>query len=740
MSSTNLFPKPLVFSGLMICSGAFLTLLYPSQFNVIFSVFLTATGICVSVLIFKSKFVLIPFIILPLILGCIIPFLAYTKYEVEGQKFAKEFSGENHIYTATVDSSSYSSSTSYTTLFVTLSHIDQKPMSNKLKSRITCFSDNFAKKGDTIKFSGNCEDVSNLDTSEFDTTNYLRSKGVFINFSNADILSSQKSSGELFFTKLSSLIEQKLFDYIPENYNYDSTFVAKALLLGDKSSLTKNLKDSFRAAGLSHILCVSGMHLSILLGFVSIILKKLTVHKKLVGICVIGFCVFYMFFTGLSPSVIRAGIMACVTYTAFIFGRTSDSFISLFLAAAFMILLNPYVVLDISAQLSFVATFGVIMMSSLFENTKPKETRFGKFLHTLLSAVLINIGAVCFTLPISAFSFGTVSLVSFISTLCVSLLCEVSLILLLILAFASFLPTLMFVPEILGNTCNFLINTIIKVSDYFASFRYSYIPCDADNTVIIPYLICLMLCVLLISFGKKFLVRTLLCLLVLYSICLGCVFLLNYIKDNSVFKVSYLGKSKEDFEISIKLEDDGYLLVNPDSVLCTNSKNLPFDTSNGNNYLLIVPEENQNIEIVSQNIHLFKTRFGLKKIFLADSENYTKFKEQFEKCGLEVLPFEKFKTNSKVSINLSYTGKNYTLQINDKNRECFIVLGQEFNVKEFDGHKDICAYFPLPSGNNYNINSDKVPNSLRFFTKLKKGQEHEKITNTYGKSSFYIKE
>lgn len=533
MSNSFLISKPLVFSGLMICTGAFLTLLYPSKFNIIFVIFLTLALICLIFLIFKSKFVLIPFVLLSLIIGCIIPYSAYKKNEVESTKFVNEFSGNTHTYTARVDSSTYSSSTSYSTFFVTLSHVDQRELSKPFKARITCFSGDFAKKGDTIMFSGKCEDISNLDSSKFDTINYLRSKCVFINFHRADILSSHKNFDNAFFSKLSLLIEQKLFDYIPEKYNYDSTFVAKALLLGDKSSLTTNLKDSFRASGLSHVLCVSGMHLSILLGFVSVFLKKLTVHKKLVGICVIGFCVFYMFFTGLSPSVIRAGIMACVTYTAFIFGRHSDSFISLFLASTLMIVINPYVVLDISAQLSFIATFGVIMMSSLFENVTPKATFFGKFMHTLLSAVLINLGAVCFTLPISAFSFGTVSLVSFISTLCVSLLCEVSLILLLILAFISFIPGVCFLPEILGSTCNFLINSIIKISDFFAHFPYSYIPCQAQNTVIIPYLICLALCVLLVSCGKKFLARTLLCIIVLYSTSLGIVFLLNFINGNN---------------------------------------------------------------------------------------------------------------------------------------------------------------------------------------------------------------
>ncbi len=741
MSDSPLISKPLVFSGLMVCIGAFLTLLYPSKFNIIFAIFLAAALVVISVLIYKSKFIFIPFVLLTIIFGCIIPFSAHLKHEIPSQKFAEKFSGETHIYTANVDSSSYSSSSSYSTFFVTLTHIDEKELSHTPKARITCFSGDFAKRGDKIQFSGICDDISNLDTSEFDTQNYLRSKKVFINFATAEILSSQKSGHGTFLSRLSNLIESSLFKNIPENYNYDSVYVAKALLLGDKSSLTKPLKDSFRAAGLSHILCVSGMHLSIILGFISVILKKLTLHKKLLGICVIGFCVFYMFFTGLSPSVIRAGIMACVTYTAFIFGRKGDSFISLFLAATFMILLNPYVVLDISAQLSFIATFGVIMMSSLFDNTPVKETFFGKFLHILLCAVLINLGAVCFTLPISAFSFGSVSLISFVSTLCVSLLCEISLILLLILAFVSFLPGVHFLPEILGNVCNFIINIIIKISDSFAYLKYSYIPCEAQNSVIIPYLISLALCVLLISFGKRILVRVLLCIIVLYSICLGTVFLLNFINQDSVFKVSYFGKSKDDFEISIKLEDDGYLLVNPDSILCTDANNLAFDTHKKQNYLLILPDQNDtNFEILAHNVHLFKARFGLSGIFVPDTLVCKELKEQFEKYGLEVLPFNKFENPGSLCITLTDTGDNYALEIKDKNKECFIVLGQNFDINDFDGHKDICAYYPMPCGKDYNMVSDDVPNALQFFTRLKKGQEHEKISNTYGKSSFYIKE
>lgn len=137
-----------------------------------------------------------------------------------------------------------------------------------------------------------------------------------------------------------------------------------AALLGDDSLLTDSTRSLFSGAGVAHVLALSGLHVGIITALIAIILFPLyllRVRKTLLGITIILLWV-YAIFTGLSPSVTRAVIMATTLGVGIILQRRNFSFNALLLAAIIILVFNPDALFNVGFQLSF-ASVGCILLA-----------------------------------------------------------------------------------------------------------------------------------------------------------------------------------------------------------------------------------------------------------------------------------------------------------------------------------------------------------------------------------------
>ncbi len=197
--------------------------------------------------------------------------------------------------------------------------------------------------------------------------------------------------------------------------------VLSAMAVGDKSHLTDQLQQSYRAAGVSHLLVVSGLHLTLLCGaFVgnrpgSGRFRRLRAVGAMLLVC------FMMALTGFTPSVTRAGIAALLFYLGALLLQPSDSFTSLGVAAAVLSVRNCYAVCDLGLQLSFAATLGVLLAGAV---TRPGLTAAVREEHPLryrlnqaLSIVLVPVFSALFTLPLQLLHGLPVSGVSVLTNL-----------------------------------------------------------------------------------------------------------------------------------------------------------------------------------------------------------------------------------------------------------------------------------------------------------------------------------
>lgn len=138
--------------------------------------------------------------------------------------------------------------------------------------------------------------------------------------------------------------------------------VAAALVFGDKSMLDHNIKGAYSAAGATHVLAVSGLHVGIVYLILLLVLRKKN-HAHLRGYHVIILIMalwFYALVTGFSPSVQRAATMFSFLALAKGIRRQSNIFNLLGASIVFLVLINPLIVTEVGFQMSYLAVVGIV--------------------------------------------------------------------------------------------------------------------------------------------------------------------------------------------------------------------------------------------------------------------------------------------------------------------------------------------------------------------------------------------
>ena len=194
----------------------------------------------------------------------------------------------------------------------------------------------------------------------------------------------------------------------------DTAAFHKALLTGDKTELYRDLAlhTALSRSGLMHVVAVSGMHVSFLVGFLYLLLP----NKRLLAVAASPFLLLFAALTGFTPSVCRAVFMQLVLLLAPLVKREADSPTSLALAMALLLCINPCSAGSVSLQLSFACTAGILLCADSllgrFTALLPKKGLLRKLLYAPISAIATSFAAMLLVLPLTAIHFGSVSLVS----------------------------------------------------------------------------------------------------------------------------------------------------------------------------------------------------------------------------------------------------------------------------------------------------------------------------------------
>ncbi len=207
---------------------------------------------------------------------------------------------------------------------------------------------------------------------------------------------------ENFFLKVRASILQGMDQQIEDP---KANQVAKALLLGQKKNMDKDLSNAYAATGAMHILAVSGLHVGIVYGFFFLFIKpyRLPVKKRIIYLSFIILLIWgYAFLTGMSPSVMRAATMFSLMALAQMKSRNPSVFNAIALSALLILLFDPFLIYAVGFQLSYVALLGILLFQPLVVNLWHPKNKLIEYAWQISS---VGIAAQLTTFPVSVYYF-----------------------------------------------------------------------------------------------------------------------------------------------------------------------------------------------------------------------------------------------------------------------------------------------------------------------------------------------
>ena len=290
-----------------------------------------------------------------------------------------------------------------------------------------------------------------------------------------------------FFLALKQRINFGLSKIIPE----PQLSLMKSLFFGGKANLPFELKKQIRKVGLSHLVAVSGLNLTIVTQIVSSFFNVFLLAGFLNFLFSVFFILGFVVMADFSASVVRAAIMAILLLIARLNHRLYNSSFALIFAVLFMVFLNPKIIIeDFGFQLSVLATLGIVYFYPVLEKWPFwQKDIFKSQLAFLKETMLLSFSALLFVAPWIIYQTQVFSLVTPLTNILIVPLVPIIMILGFLVALLSFI----FFPLafLLGFCLNFLLSYMMAVIKIFSSWRMSEIlfPSLALSWLIFYYLL-----------------------------------------------------------------------------------------------------------------------------------------------------------------------------------------------------------------------------------------------------------
>lgn len=262
-----------------------------------------------------------------------------------------------------------------------------------------------------------------------------------------------------------------------------------AIVFGDKSKITKEINETFKNSGLSHILVVSGLHLGILYVVLSFIFSNINVNsiwikKYCFPIVIVLIIWIYAIVTGLGTPVIRAAFM----FSLFAIAKISEKRVNIYniLASSFVVMItyNPNYIYQIGFLMSYVAVFGIVYTFECMGINKIKN----KYIKYIVSLFMVSISAQLFLLPILLKYFKSFPIYFIFPNLFSTLL-------VIPLIFFGLSLVLLYKIDILNilisKILDFFLSVLFYIANFFSKLPYASIKISLDKnyTVFIYYLL-----------------------------------------------------------------------------------------------------------------------------------------------------------------------------------------------------------------------------------------------------------
>lgn len=319
----------------------------------------------------------------------------------------------------------------------------------------------------------------------------------YVNYSDIDVIDNDASLKDAIKTETKEILSSRLSD--------DNADIMYSIIFGESNSIDKGIEKEFSLSGISHILAVSGLHVSVLFGLLYFILKKCKVRKKWSPVILSILLLLYSYLCSFSPSVCRASLMVILAMICEICKKEYDPLSGLSIAGTIILIISPMQFFSVSFRLSFLCVFAIIslapFLTKLFTKIKCPEKLAG------LIAISVSISIV--TMPVMLNTFSEVSLLGILSNIIVipvfTVLYTITIPILLITAIIRPIGVLLFVPNMFLHIIKVVASYIASIPfAVFRAFNISYI------LLVLIVMICLIVQFLIVSGKVKALISLML--------------------------------------------------------------------------------------------------------------------------------------------------------------------------------------------------------------------------------------
>ena len=320
---------------------------------------------------------------------------------------------ESHRFTGTVDRAEVSS---LRTVYVRLTHMDGKPLRTPLLTYAENPSGHFLPQYEILTFTAKLRlpETATAQTDSFDRKAYLKSKGVYaelyevrqMEFTGRNSLDrfGRKTVCQILFAgphaALATLHGRKAYS--------ETSALLDGLLYGDKGDFSKEDKENFALSGLTHILCVSGLHFSLVFGLFGMVIGWFVRRRRLRILFLFAVSVGYLYICGFTPSALRAAFMAYTTLFGLARKKPRRCTENMLIAVAAICFLRPEVIFDIGFRLSVLSCTGILLSAGLRSAVEQRTNN--RLITGAFTALLFSVSAYGCTFFYSQSVFGSLGL------------------------------------------------------------------------------------------------------------------------------------------------------------------------------------------------------------------------------------------------------------------------------------------------------------------------------------------
>lgn len=267
--------------------------------------------------------------------------------------------------------------------------------------------------GDMVGFTGEIEPFYEQTVpGGYDEALYLTTKGYDYKMYPSEIwLVGEDTSISSMLARARGKVHETLDSILPA----DESGIMKAMLTGERDDIPEDGYKLYTEAGVVHVLCISGLHMSCLALYVSFFMEKILKRSRRASAIVTMLAALsFLAFTGMTPSAVRAVTMICVVMTGRVLFRVHDRLNEIAIAAMLILLVQPLYLFHIGFQLSFVTVIGLCIAADKLKLEKQKDR---KPLDWLKESFLFSLYASLFSFPLVAYYFYSISLIGVLANL-----------------------------------------------------------------------------------------------------------------------------------------------------------------------------------------------------------------------------------------------------------------------------------------------------------------------------------